>query len=52
MVSLFIYGVITIMQKSNHNKSRGFYQGIYQIKRPQKYIGGKPPVYRSNWEAQ
>jgi len=41
------------MQKSNHNKSKGFYQGIYKIKRPNKYMGkNKPPVYRSNWEAQ
>jgi len=24
--------------------------GIYQVKNPQKYIGKKPPHYRSSWE--
>lgn len=24
--------------------------GIFQVKNPQKYVGNKPPVYRSGWE--
>lgn len=25
-------------------------QGEYRVKNPEKYIGGKPPFYRSSWE--
>jgi hypothetical protein len=27
-----------------------FAQGIYQVKNPKKYVGNKPPTYRSGWE--
>lgn len=27
-----------------------FSQGIYEVKNPEKYIGGKSPTYRSSWE--
>jgi hypothetical protein len=25
-------------------------QGIFQVKNPKKYVGHKPPIYRSGWE--
>ena len=27
-----------------------FQQGTYEIGNPQKFVGGKPPYYRSSWE--
>ena len=30
----------------------GFYQGEWIVKRPEKYLGRKPPIYRSGWEAK
>jgi hypothetical protein len=27
-----------------------FSQGIYKIKNPEKYVGGRTPTYRSSWE--
>jgi hypothetical protein len=27
-----------------------FSQGIYKLKNPEKYLGGKLPTYRSSWE--
>lgn len=27
-----------------------FHQGTYQIQNPTKYVGTKPPTYRSSWE--
>jgi hypothetical protein len=27
-----------------------FSQGIYKLKNPEKYLGGKSPTYRSSWE--
>jgi len=27
-----------------------FSKGIYKIKNPEKYVGGKQPTYRSSWE--
>ena len=37
--------------KNYAGKSRGFYQGLFRITNPHKYIGNKPPIYRSGWEA-
>jgi hypothetical protein len=30
----------------------GWYSGYYQIVNKEKYIGTKPPMYRSSWEAR
>lgn len=30
--------------------ARNFAKGIYQVQNPAKYIGNKPPVFRSGWE--
>lgn len=30
--------------------SMKFSQGIYKLKNPEKYLGGRSPVYRSSWE--
>lgn len=27
-----------------------FARGVYKVKNPEKYIGSKPPIYRSSWE--
>jgi hypothetical protein len=27
-----------------------FSQGVYKIKNPEKYVGGRMPTYRSSWE--
>lgn len=27
-----------------------FSKGIYKVKNPEKYLGTKPPIYRSSWE--
>jgi hypothetical protein len=27
-----------------------FSQGLYKLKNPEKYLGGKAPTYRSSWE--
>lgn len=27
-----------------------FYQGVYKLQNPKKYLGTKSPVYRSSWE--
>ena len=29
-----------------------FKQGLYKVMHPEKYIGQKPPIYRSSWELQ
>lgn len=31
--------------------NRGWIQGNYRLKNPEKYIGKKAPMYRSSWEA-
>lgn len=28
-----------------------FHQGIYEVLNPEKYVGDKPPYFRSSWEA-
>jgi TnsA-like endonuclease N terminal len=30
--------------------SRKYMQGTYMVKNPNKYVGGKAPIYRSSWE--
>ena len=28
-----------------------FHQGVYQVQNPHKYVGDKPPYFRSSWES-
>lgn len=30
--------------------ANNFAKGIYEVKNPKKYVGSKPPIFRSSWE--
>lgn len=30
--------------------ANNFAKGVYQVQNPKKYVGNKPPIYRSSWE--
>ena len=40
----------TLNAINSYGKRREYYQGIYTVKNPQKYIGTHKPVYRSSYE--
>lgn len=30
--------------------ANNFAKGVYEVQNPKKYVGNKPPIYRSSWE--
>ena len=39
-----------IRKRKTKSSRQDFTQGFYNIQNPKKYLGKKPPIYRSSWE--
>lgn len=37
-------------RRASKSPKRSWYQGVYEVKNPKKYIGRTSPIYRSSWE--